>query len=37
MIAWAGAEKLSIGQTSDLNVSPLARWPLDPSKPARGN
>lgn len=37
MIAWAGAEKLALGQTSDLNVSPLARWPLDPSKPARGN
>jgi N6-L-threonylcarbamoyladenine synthase len=37
MIAWAGAEKLALGETSDLNVSPLARWPLDPSKPARGN
>lgn len=37
MIAWAGAEKLALGQISDLNVSPLARWPLDPSKPARGN
>lgn len=37
MIAWAGAEKFALGQTSDLNVSPLARWPLDPSKPARGN
>jgi N6-L-threonylcarbamoyladenine synthase len=37
MIAWAGAEKYALDQTSDLNVSPLARWPLDPSKPARGN
>lgn len=37
MIAWAGAEKLALGQIADLNVSPLARWPLDPSKPARGN
>ena len=37
MIAWAGAEKFALGQTSDLNVSPLARWPLDPTKPARGN
>lgn len=37
MIAWAGAEKLALGQTSELDVSPLARWPLDPSKPARGN
>ena len=37
MIAWTGLEKLALGQTSDLNVSPLARWPLDPSKPARGN
>lgn len=37
MIAWAGLEKLALGETTDLNVSPLARWPLDPSKPARGN
>lgn len=37
MIAWAGAEKFALGETADLNVSPLARWPLDPSKPARGN
>ena len=37
MIAWAGLEKLALGETADLNVSPLARWPLDPSKPARGN
>ncbi|MGV8997703.1 MAG: tRNA (adenosine(37)-N6)-threonylcarbamoyltransferase complex transferase subunit TsaD [Parvibaculaceae bacterium] len=37
MIAWAGAEKFALGHISDLNVSPLARWPLDPTKPARGN
>jgi N6-L-threonylcarbamoyladenine synthase len=37
MIAWAGAEHLARGEASDLHVSPLARWPLDPSKPARGN
>lgn len=37
MIAWAGAERMALGDTSDLSVSPLARWPLDPTKPARGN
>ena len=37
MIAWAGAEKFALDQTNGLDFSPLARWPLDPSKPARGN
>jgi len=37
MIAWAGAEKFALGETNELDTSPLARWPLDPSKPARGN
>ena len=29
MIAWAGAERLSLGLVDDLGASPLARWPLD--------
>jgi N6-L-threonylcarbamoyladenine synthase len=29
MIAWAGAERLAHGMTDTLDVSPLARWPLD--------
>jgi tRNA N6-adenosine threonylcarbamoyltransferase len=31
MIAWAGAERMARGLTDDLNVSPRARWPLDPT------
>ena len=29
MIAWAGAERLSLGLTDPLDVAPRARWPLD--------
>jgi N6-L-threonylcarbamoyladenine synthase len=29
MIAWAGAERLELGFTDGLDVSPRARWPLD--------
>jgi N6-L-threonylcarbamoyladenine synthase len=29
MIAWAGAERLALGLTDTLDVSPRARWPLD--------
>ncbi len=29
MIAWAGAERLSLGMTDDLNFAARARWPLD--------
>jgi N6-L-threonylcarbamoyladenine synthase len=29
MIAWAGAERLSLGLVDDLNVAARARWPLD--------
>ncbi|HUD53170.1 tRNA (adenosine(37)-N6)-threonylcarbamoyltransferase complex transferase subunit TsaD [Parvibaculum sp.] len=37
MIAWAGAERLALGLTDGLDVSPLARWPLDPTaQAARG-
>jgi len=31
MIAWAGIERLSLGLTDELDVSPRARWPLDAS------
>jgi len=33
MIAWAGAEKLARGQSDQLDVPALARWPLDPEAP----
>ncbi|MBP2292351.1 tRNA (adenosine(37)-N6)-threonylcarbamoyltransferase complex transferase subunit TsaD [Azospirillum rugosum] len=37
MIAWAGIERLRLGQTDPLNFAPRPRWPLDPSaKPAIG-
>ena len=29
MIAWAGAERLELGLTDGLDVSPRARWPLE--------
>lgn len=34
MIAWAGLEKLRLGQTSSLDEPARARWPLDPAAPA---
>lgn len=34
MIAWAGAERLALGLTDDLDFSPRPRWPLDPDAPA---
>jgi N6-L-threonylcarbamoyladenine synthase len=34
MIAWAGAERLALGLTDALDISPRARWPLaDVNKP----
>jgi N6-L-threonylcarbamoyladenine synthase len=37
MIAWAGVERLRCGLTDGLDVSPRARWPLDPkAEPAPG-
>jgi N6-L-threonylcarbamoyladenine synthase len=36
MIAWAGAERLALGLTDDLDVAPRARWPLDEVAAARG-
>lgn len=29
MIAWAGAERLALGESSGLDAAPRARWPLD--------
>ena len=38
MIAWAGIEKLRLGQTDDLAAPARARWPLDPTaERARNN
>jgi tRNA N6-adenosine threonylcarbamoyltransferase len=37
MIAWAGAERLALGLTDDLDAPARARWPLDPdAAPALG-
>lgn len=37
MIAWAGAERFSSGQSDPLDVSARPRWPLDPdAEPVRG-
>ncbi|WP_448190330.1 tRNA (adenosine(37)-N6)-threonylcarbamoyltransferase complex transferase subunit TsaD [Azospirillum sp. sgz301742] len=37
MIAWAGIERLRLGQTDSLDFAPRPRWPLDPTaKPAIG-
>jgi N6-L-threonylcarbamoyladenine synthase len=29
MVAWAGAERLALGETDGLDISAKARWPLD--------
>jgi N6-L-threonylcarbamoyladenine synthase len=34
MIAWAGAERLTLGLSDPLDFPPRARWPLDLSAPA---
>jgi N6-L-threonylcarbamoyladenine synthase len=31
MIAWAGVERLRLGQVDGLDVAPRPRWPLDPA------
>lgn len=37
MIAWAGIERLQLGQTDRLDFAPRPRWPLDPAaRPAIG-
>lgn len=36
MIAWAGLERLRLGQTDSLDFKPRPRWPLDPDAPPAG-
>lgn len=37
MVAWAGCERLTLGQNDPLDFSAKPRWPLDPeAEPARG-
>ena len=37
MIAWAGLERLTLGQNDPLDISARPRWPLDPdAEPVRG-
>jgi N6-L-threonylcarbamoyladenine synthase len=37
MIAWAGVERMALGQDDPLDVAPRPRWPLDPAaEPVRG-
>ncbi len=37
MIAWAGCERLSLGEFAPLDVAARPRWPLDPeAEPVRG-
>ena len=33
MIAWAGLERLQLGDTDNLDFKPRPRWPLDPDAP----
>ena len=33
MIAWAGIERLRLGQRDSLSFAPRPRWPLDPAAP----
>lgn len=35
MVAWAGAERLALGETNGLDTSAKARWPLDSADMAR--
>ena len=34
MVAWAGAERLALGLTDELDAPARARWPLDPNAAA---
>jgi N6-L-threonylcarbamoyladenine synthase len=37
MIAWAGIERLRLGQSDPLDFAPRPRWPLDEAaEPVRG-
>jgi N6-L-threonylcarbamoyladenine synthase len=35
MIAWAGLERLRLGQCDALDLAPRPRWPLDPAATAK--
>ncbi|RYE11012.1 MAG: tRNA (adenosine(37)-N6)-threonylcarbamoyltransferase complex transferase subunit TsaD [Hyphomicrobiales bacterium] len=37
MVAWAGAERLALGETDALSISAKARWPLDSADMGRRN
>ena len=37
MVAWAGAERLALGETDGLDISAKARWPLDSADMGRRN
>jgi N6-L-threonylcarbamoyladenine synthase len=37
MVAWAGAERLALGETNGLDSSAKARWPLDSADMSRRN
>ena len=36
MVAWAGIERLRLGQTDGLDFAPRPRWPLDAGAAAAG-
>jgi N6-L-threonylcarbamoyladenine synthase len=36
MIAWAGLERLALGDDDGLDFAPRPRWPLDPDARAAG-
>ena len=36
MIAWAGLERLRLGESSPLDFAPRPRWPLDQGAPSLG-
>ena len=33
MVAWAGIERLKVGERDSLSFAPRPRWPLDPAAP----
>jgi N6-L-threonylcarbamoyladenine synthase len=37
MIAWAGAERLAVGESDGFDASAKARWPLDSADMRRRN
>jgi len=37
MVAWAGAERLALGDVHDFGIAAKARWPLDSADMRRAN